>query len=248
MQWSALAVALVLMPPIAAAQSAQPISLVVGHPSVDGRIYQEHYASVKLSFLKDTVLQRSLSFVSHTYVTHRHGVEVCIVDGHPTAATHDTAFFQETVLERRTMALLHQEERDGTGRWLSADVNGAHIVGQYRPKAGAPVEVLDFTLETPSYYMPFVDAAIGATEIKRGQRWRLPTFSFDDDERKTTWHTYRIAGRDGAAWIVENDDGAPVHEKIWITYAPPYLPLDIEYHSDGSVVRFESSVIKKPTG
>ena len=75
-------------------------SLVIGHPSVNGKIYKEHYASVKMSYVS-SVLQRSLSFLSHTYVTHSDGVEARIVDGHPTAATHDTAFFLETVLDRR---------------------------------------------------------------------------------------------------------------------------------------------------
>ena len=153
------------------------------------------------------------------------------------------------------MAIVHREERDGSGRLVTADIDGAHVTGQYRAKAADPIQQIDVTLEAPSYYAPFADAVIGATHMQPGQSWRVPTFVFTPGRQKTSWETYRITGREppggvgGAspAWIVENAGDSPFHTKIWITDDPPYLPQVVTTLPDGSIARFESSLIR-PAG
>jgi hypothetical protein len=243
-----------LVPGLLASQKPDTITLVVGHPSVDGRIYKAHWSEARRSVMKDGQVVRSLTYWNHTYTTNRDGVPVCVVESQPMPGGPDPEFYEITVLDARTTALRHIEQRDGSGKWLVADIDGAHVTGRFRASRDAVEERLDFTLETPSYFVPFVDAAIGATPIRDGQVWRVPTFSFAPTARKTDWHTFHIVGRETVpakegtnnAWVIEDD--ALVRTKIWITYEPPYLPQVLRYLSDGSVARFASRVIEAPSG
>lgn len=233
------------------AQTRDTITLTVGHPSVDGTIYKEHWASAETSLLRDGNVVHSNSYRNHTYVTVWHGHPVCIVESIPTPGEGDQKFYGKTVLDQKSTALLHIETRDGTGRVLNADVDGTHVTGTFRASQSAPEEHLDFTLETPSYYVPFIDAAVGASPMREGQVWRVPAFSFGPTARKTKWHTLRVIGRESesagqgmaGAWIVEDETGPA---KIWITMDPPYLPQVLQTLPDGSVSRFASQLIPSP--
>jgi hypothetical protein len=234
---------------LGAAQSADTITLTVGHPSVDGTIYKPHWAAAERSVTKDGHVVSAIKYQSHTYVTEWRGVSVCVVESVPYPNGSDQQFYEITVLDRRTTALLHIELRDGTGKMLTADVSGTRVTGVLRASREAREETLDFTLETPSYYSPFVDAAIGATQIREGQVWRVPAFTFAETGRKTEWHDFHIVGHDKVlagkstvdAWITEDD--APIRTRIWITMEPPYLPQVLRYLPDGSIGRFASQVI-----
>jgi hypothetical protein len=245
MRTSLLAAMITLGPALAWTQTSETINLPVGSALVDGRIYKAHDAVAMRSLNKNGVTIRSIRYLNHTYMTHWKGLDVCIVESVPNAETADSQFYEKTILNARTMAIVHREERDGHGRLLNADVDGAHVTGQFRAKTGDQIQPLDFQLEAPSYYSPFVDAAIGATHMQPGQSWRVPTFSFTPGHQVTKWEVYRITGRENGpspAWIVENADDAPVHTKIWITDDPPYLPRVVTTLPDGSIATFESSV------
>jgi hypothetical protein len=239
-------------PALLSAQASDPISLPVGSPLVDGRVYKAHEATAMRSLTRDGAIVRSIRYTNYTYMTRWKGKDVCVVESKPSAETADTAFYEKTVLDARTMAILHREERDGTGRLMTADVDGARVTGQYRAKASDPIQPLDFTLEVASYYSPFVDAAIGATHLQAGQSWRVPTFSFTPGHQKTSWEVYRITAREPAggaggaspAWVVENAADAPVHSKMWITDDAPYLPRVETRLPDGAIARFESTLIR----
>jgi hypothetical protein len=242
-----LATLMTLGPVLASAQTSDAIELPVGSALVDGRVYKAHNAIAMRSLVKNGVTVRSIRYLNHTYMTRWKGLDVCIVESVPNAETSDPQFYEKTILDSRTMAILHREERDGRGRLLDADVDGTHVTGQFRAKTGDSVQALDFRLDTPSYYSPFVDAAIGATHMQGAQSWHVPTFSFTPGHQVTQWETYRITGREtgpSPAWIVENADGAPVHTKIWITDDPPYLPRVVTTLPDGSIATFESSVTR----
>jgi hypothetical protein len=232
----------------APAQATDTITLAVGDPRVDGTMYKEHWATAERSLLKDGKVVRSVRYRSHTYVTTWHGTKVCVVESVPGPDGTDRDFYEKTILDQRTTALLHIETRDGTGRSLVATVSGTHVAGHSRASASVPEEPLDFTLDAPSYFAPFIDAAVGATPIHEGQVWRVPAFSFGPTARKTTWHTVRVVGREDAsaprgmanAWIAEDDAGAT---KIWITMDPPYLPQVLYTLPDGSITRFASQLL-----
>jgi hypothetical protein len=236
--------AMTIAPALASAQTGTPIELPVGSPLVDGRIYKAHDAVAARAVTKDGAVIRSIRYTNHTYMMRWHNRDVCVVESVPDKETNDTAFYEKTILDAKTMAILHREERSGTGHVMDADVDGAHVTGRYRAKAGDPMVPLDFTLEAPSFYFPFVDAAIGATHMHVGQSWRVPTFSFTPGKQTTTWETYRITGGASPSWIVENADDAPVHTKIWITDDPPYLPRVVTTLPDGLVATFESSLTR----
>jgi hypothetical protein len=237
---------------VRSAQSVDTITLTVGHPSVDGTTYKEHWARASRSIMKDGKVIKSVTYRSHTYVTKRAGVPVVVVASEPYPDGPDQAFREETVLDLHTTALVHVEQHDGTGRLLIADVAGTHVTGRLRASRSEPEEAFDFTLETPAFFTPFVDAAIGATPIRDGQVWRVPTFSLGPKGRKVVWRTYHIVGHEPVpalsevndAWIVQDD--APGPTKIWITYEAPYLPQVLQYLPDGSVTRFASSLVKAP--
>jgi hypothetical protein len=230
------------------AQAGDTITLTVGHPSVDGTMYKEHWASAERSILKDGKVVQSLRYRSHTYVTTWHGAQVCVVESVPGPDGTDREFYEKSVLDQKSTALVHIEARDGTGRTLVADVDGKRVTGKSRASRTAPEEQLDFTLDSPSFYSPFVDAAIGATGIREGQVWRVPVFSFGRMGRKTEWHTLRLVGRESSsapdgmagAWIVEDPAG---QSRIWITMEPPYLPQVLHTLPDGSVARFASKLL-----
>jgi hypothetical protein len=230
------------------AQTGDTITLTVGDPAVDGTIYKEHWASAERSILKDGKVVRSLRYRSHTYVTTWHGAQVCVVESVPGPDGTDREFYEKTVLDQKSTALVHIEARDGTGRTFVADVDGKHVTGKSRASRTAPEEQIDFTLDTPSYYVPFADAAIGATNIREGQIWRVPVFSFSSTGRKTEWHTLRLLGRESSsapdgmagAWIVDDPAG---QSRIWITMEPPYLPQVLRTLPDGSVARFASQLL-----
>lgn len=252
MRTTLLSAIVALGPALLTAQASDPIPLPVGSPLVDGRIYKAHEATAMRSLTRNGTTVRSIRYTNYTYMTHWNGMDVCVVESKPNAETSDTAFYEKTVLNSRTMAILHREERDGGGRLVTADIDGAHVTGQYRAKASDPIQPIDVTLEAPSYYSPFVNAAIGATHMQPGQSWRVPTFVFTPGHQKTSWDTYRITGREPAggaggaspAWIVENADDAPVHTKIWIIDDAPYLPRVITTLPDGSIARFESTLVR----
>jgi hypothetical protein len=129
----------------------------------------------------------------------------------------------ETVLDLKTLAQVHREERDGRGNVLMADVNGAHVTGRTQSGRDAESVVFDFTLDTPSYFFPFLDAAVNAT---------VPDI--------------RVKGRKVDAWIIEED--GQVHykvRKIWLIKEPPYFPLDLRYLPDGSVRRVEQALVRE---
>lgn len=233
---------------------ADTITLTVGHPSIDGSIYKEHWARASRSIYKDGKVGQSLIYRSHTYVTMRNGIPVCVVASEPFPDAPDQAFHEEAVLDLHTTALVHIEQHDGTGKLLVADVSGTHVTGHLKTSSTAPDETFDFTLETPAFFTPFVDAAIGATTIRDGQIWRVPTFSLGPKGRKVVWRTYHIVGHEPVpalsevndAWIIQDD--APNPTKIWITYEAPYLPQVLQYLPDGSIARFASSLIEGPEG
>jgi hypothetical protein len=247
-----IAATLAVTPMLAAAQASTRIELPVGSPLVDGRIYKAHDAVAVRTLLKDGTVVRSLRYTNHTYMMRLKGRDLCVVESVPSPETTDTAFYEKTVLDAKTMAIVHREERNGAGHLLEADVDGAHVTGRHRAKAGDPIQPLDFTLDAPAFYSPFVDAAIGATHMQAGQAWRVPTFSFTPGQQKTTWHVYRITGHEPAggtggaspAWIVEDVDNTPVHTKIWITDDPPYLPRVVTTLPDGSQSIFESTLTR----
>jgi len=133
-----------------------------------------------------------------------------------------------------------------------ADVNGAHVTGRTQSGRDAESVVFDFTLDTPSYFFPFLDAAVNATVPHDGEIFKIPTFDFST--RRREWHTYRVSGRDHIrvkgrkvdAWIIEED--GQVHykvRKIWLIKEPPYFPLDLRYLPDGSVRRVEQALVRE---
>lgn len=248
-----LLLVVIVAPAVARAQTSDTITLTVGHPSVDGSIYKEHWATATRSLLKDGAVVRTITYRSHTYITRQNGVPVVIVASEPGPETQDRSFRDVTVLDLRTTALLHHEDHDGSGRMSVVDVKGTHVTGRLRASREAPVDSLDFTLDTPAYYAPFVDAAIGATQIHAGQVWRVPMFSLGPNGRKVEWHSFHIVGHEPVpalaesidAWVIEDD--APARTKIWITYEPPYLPQVLHYSADGSISRF-ASTLANPSG
>ena len=156
------------------------------------------------------------------------------------------------MLDLKTLAQVHREERDGRGNVLMADVNGAHVTGRTQSGRDAESVVFDFTLDTPSYFFPFLDAAVNATVPHDGEIFKIPTFDFST--RRREWHTYRVSGRDHIrvkgrkvdAWIIEED--GQVHykvRKIWLIKEPPYFPLDLRYLPDGSVRRAEQALVRE---
>src|SRR5215469_4867720 len=108
-----LSVAVAAAPMLLAAQSSAPIVLTVGTPLVDGRIYKAHEAWARRSLTKDGKVVRSLAYTNSTYLTRWHGIDACVVESKPSAETNDTAFYEKTVLDARTTAILHREQRNG---------------------------------------------------------------------------------------------------------------------------------------
>ncbi|HKW11326.1 MAG TPA: hypothetical protein VJO33_13170 [Gemmatimonadaceae bacterium] len=253
---SAMASAIVVMAStVAAAQpphmaAADTIVLPVGSASVDGTIYRDHEAAVVIRVLRDGAVVRTQRFINQTFATTRNGRAVCVVRSVPYAGDADQQFFAEVVLDRKTMALIHYEARDGTGRETIADVEGSHVTGHIRASRDAATQPLDFTLEAPSYYFPFVDAAIGATPLKLGQVFRVPSFGFGAADRHTEWRTYELSRRESVAalgaapmnsWILEGRGST--HQTIWITDDAPYLPRVVSHAPDGSIIEFESALL-----
>lgn len=247
---------------LASAQATQAIEFVVAVPdtvtlnvgssSVDGRaLYKSHLATFVDSVTKDGVVVRMSRSTLDKFATRRNGVPVLRLLMEPSTEDPGSGLHSETVLNMQTLALIHREERDDTGRILFADVDGAHVTGGAQPGRDAPMEALDFTLDTPSYFFPFLDAVANAMTLRDGESLKFPSFDFAT--RKTHWHTYRVAGRDRIvvgrhrvnAWIIEETgQTAYTSRKIWLIKEPPYFPLDLRYLPDGSVRRIEQTLLR----
>lgn len=244
--------AVILTPFRLAAQQADTVTLNVGSPLVDGRMYKPHSAAVTTSLVRnDTVLQ-SRKFTISLHVTTRNAIPAFqVLYDYP----DDPSAKSEVILDLRTLALVHLDDRDSRGRVLVADVDGRHVTGEFRAAQDSAVEHLDFTLDVPSYYFPFLDAGINATTLVRAERaFTLPTFGFASSDRRTDWHTYRVAARDTLrvrgrrldAWVIEeNWHGRYATRKIWITKELPYLPLVETHYPDGSVLRYEATLLRE---
>jgi enamine deaminase RidA (YjgF/YER057c/UK114 family) len=228
------------------------VTLNVGSSTVDGRaIYKSHLANFVDSVTKDGVVLRMSRSTLDKFATRRNGVPVFRLLMEPSTENPGPALHSETVLNLQTLELIHREERDESGRILLADVSGTHVTGGAQPGRGAPMEALDFTLETPSYFSPFLDAVANAMTLREGESLKFPSFDFAT--RKTQWHTYRVAGRDRIivsghrvkAWVIEEDgQTAYTSRKIWLIKEPPYFPLDLRYLPDGSVRRIEQTLVR----
>jgi hypothetical protein len=238
-----------MIPCLLGAQPQDTVNLYVGNPSVDGRIYQPHVAAVVVSTVKNDRVVQTVKYRSRTFLTTRMGIPVCVVTSEPYADSPDQKLRGEVVLNQRTMALIHIEQQDGSGRSLVANVDGRHVTGTLKRAEDSTSAPFDFTLDSESYYFPFLDAAVGATPMHIGQVYRAPTFGFGDGQRKTEWHTVRLTKRDSVtvlgktsyAWLLE--DTGPLPQRIWITDEPPYLPLVLTPAPDGSTRRFESALL-----
>jgi enamine deaminase RidA (YjgF/YER057c/UK114 family) len=247
---------------LASAQATQAIEFVVAVPDtvtlsvgaspVDGRArYRSHLATFLDTVTKDGVVLRLTRSTLDKFVTHRNGVPVFRLLMEPSTEFPGPGLHSETVLNLQTLALIHREERDDSGRILVADVDGAHITGRVQSGSGAQPEVLDFTLDTPAYFFPFLDAVANAMTLREGESVKFPSFDFT--ARKTEWHTYRVSGRDTYvvgghgvdAWIIE-EEGQPGYtlRRTWLIKVPPYFPLDLRYLPDGSVRRIEQTLVR----
>jgi enamine deaminase RidA (YjgF/YER057c/UK114 family) len=242
------------------------VILKIGSSPVDGRaLYKSHLATFVDSVTKDGVVVRMTRSTLDKFATQRNGVPVFRLLMEPSTEARGPGLRAETVLNRQTLALIHREERDDSGRVLVADVDGAHITGLLRSAPDAPSEVLDvdnrhsqsgesldFTLDTPSYFLPFLDAVANAMTLRADETLQFPSFDFSS--RKTQWHTYRVTGRDRIivgghrvdAWVIEEDgQSGYTLRKIWLIKVPPYFPLDLRYLPDGSVRRIEQTLVRE---
>ncbi len=229
------------------------IALTVGHALVDGtRRYKPHAAMMTQSLLKNNEIVQSRQFRMRKLVAQKEGVPVfrLLIDSLP--GEHEPAFHSETVLNLTNMALLHREDRTDGGLHRVFDVDGAHVLGEEQLTPAAAPTRIDFANEIPSFYLPFLDATVNATEIQEGDVFRVATF--DMTGRKTEWHTYRAASREevavGArkirAWVIEErDQPRYTLRRIWLIQEPPYFPLDETNLRDGSIRRVEQTLLPR---
>ena len=252
----AVVLAITAIAPLTLEAQGDTITLTVGHPSVNGRVYKDHLAGVEVAVMKDGAVLRKSDYTNDTHVRQVNGRSVFAVVSESAPDAGVKGFRLETDLDLRTLALVRREDRFADGRHLVYDVDGAHLTGTEVGAGGKDTTRVDVTLETPSYLFAFLDAAVGATPIKAGQIFRIPTFDLAPARRVTEWHTYRVAARepiksrDGRtlqAWVIA-EDSTPRYRsrKIWLTHEAPYLPRIETAMLDGSVQVFESWLMKRP--
>jgi|HubBroStandDraft_6_1064221.scaffolds.fasta_scaffold09768_4 hypothetical protein len=237
------AVVLSMLARLARAQMGDTVTLSVGDPSIDGRYLTPHRAAMVVTVTKDGATVSSRSYLLDKFVTRWRGRPAFRLVLHAPPDAPDPMYRIESVLDRRTMALLHREERDGAGRFAIYDVDGARLTGRVQSGAGAAAESLDVALAQPSFLSVFVDAAINASPVRAGRVFRVPTF--DVIGRRTEWHVFHVTGRDSAAWVIQEDSTARVRRRrIWLTREPPFFPLDITDLPDGSVRRIAQTLVR----
>lgn len=231
--------------------TSDTVTLTVGDPSIDGRYLTPHVAAMIVTVTKgaDTVSARAYTLTKS--VTQRGGRPVFQLVLQAPDDAPDPAYHIESVLDRRTMAIVHREERDGTGRAVTYDVVGAHVTGSFRASRDAKEESIDVMLEQPSFLSVFMDAAINAASPRLGRVYRVP--AFDIVGRRTEWHTFRVTERDAvtvqgravAAWVIEEGATArSTRRRIWLSSEPPFFPLDVTDLRDGSVRRIEQTLVR----
>jgi enamine deaminase RidA (YjgF/YER057c/UK114 family) len=226
------------------------ITLAVGSPLMDGtRLYKSHLATMTQSTSKDGVTSQSRSFRMDKFVIQKDGVTAfrLLIDSVP--GGNDPKFHSETILNLQNMALVYRTEVTVGGLNRVFEVDGAHVTGH--EQTGQETKPIDFTNEIPSFYAPFLDAAVNAINLHGGEIFRIPTF--DLLTRKTEWHNYRVAGRDTvlvkkrkvSAWIIE-EENQPRYKlrRIWLIKEPPFFPLDLTYLPDGSIRRVEQTLVR----
>ena len=229
------------------------VTLTIDNPIMDGtRVYKPHLVSVVDSLTKNGVVLQSNRATLDTFVTQRNGSPVLRLLSESGPEGTEPDLHTEALLDLKTLAMLHYEERGGSGTTLTADVYGAHVTGRTQSGHGADSLPFDFTLDTPSYFSPFVGLAINATTLRNGEVVKIPTFDFS--AHKTEWHRYRVSGRETmriqgrkvSAWIIEEDSEGP-HKahKIWLIKDPPYFPLELIYLPDGSIRRLERALVRE---
>jgi hypothetical protein len=246
-----LAALSLLFTALARAQSGDTVTLTVGDSSIDGRYLTPHLAAMLVTVTKGGMTVSSRAYTLDKFVTQRNGRSVFRLVLEAPADAPDPQYRVESVLDRRTMAIVHREERDGTGRLAVFDVDGAHLTGRVQASRDSVLQSIDVTLARPSFLFVFLDAAINAAPVRLGRVFRVPTF--DINGRRAEWHVYRVAGQDTlmvqgrpvAAWVIEEDEQLRyTRRRIWLMKEPPFFPLDITELRDGSVRRIEQTLVR----
>ena len=240
---------------VAGAQRSDTITLRVGDATVDGRFLKAHHAIVTQSTIRNGATVNSVSFDATKTIAKRNGASVFQVEFKPRTGDGDQQFYFKAQLDLRTMALVHREERNGSGRLFIANGDGSRVTGSERTSLNAATNLFDFTLETPSYEFAFIDATIGTVRLRDSLVIRIPTFEFPEARRKTEWHTFRVIGRDTvrvqkrivSAWVAEEDSTSLyTARKIWLINEPPYFPLVLTYLPDGSIRKVSQTLVGTP--
>ncbi len=219
----------------------------VGAAFVDGRIYRPHVARVVRSVTRAGRITEQATFTNDLSIAQRDGSPVIVIRTQADSGVPDPTWGLETVLDRRTMALRHWAMHSAR-RSITLDVDGAHLTGSAtRPDSGS--SPIDLTLAEPAYLDGVLDATIGAVSLRPGLVLRVPTFGIEAANRRTTWRSFRVAGRDTVsiggrrvpAWIVEGD--APTHDRIWLVDEPPYMTRWMSELPDHAVEQFDQTLI-----
>ena len=228
------------------------LTLRPGSGAMDGRYLTPHLAEVTGTTTRAGVVVRTQHYTLDKSVTEERGRPLfrLRVDGLSDAP--DPLLHVEVLLDHRTLALVHREDRGANGRRSSFDVDGSHVVGSIVPAADSMPVHVDFTLAEPAFLGSFLDAVANAAELHEGQVLRVPAFGLGASQRRLEWHHLRVIGGDTVrvrdhlanAWVVEESPGATfTSRRIWLLREPPYFPYDVTYFPDGSVQRVEQRLL-----
>src|ERR1700735_2571808 len=124
-----LAALLLLIAGLARAQPGDTVTLAVGDSSIDGRYLTPHLAAMLVTVTRGGETVSSRSYTLDKRVTRRGGRLAFRLVLEAPAGAPDPEYRVESVLDWRTLAIMHREERDGAGRLAVYDVAGAHVTG-----------------------------------------------------------------------------------------------------------------------
>jgi enamine deaminase RidA (YjgF/YER057c/UK114 family) len=227
------------------------IVLLPGSAAIDGRFLSAHASEVTQTVTRDGAIVQSRHYTIDKRIGVDRGREVyrLRIAGRDDASK--LPFSADISIDHRTMALVHRDDRDATGRSTVVDIDGAHVVGAAKTANSERTEPVDFTLEQPAFHSSFLDAAVNATSLHEGAVYRVPTFGLGASQRKVDWHIVRVARRDSvrvndhfaAAWVVEDALANGGSRTIWLLREPPFFPLEIARLPDGTVVRTEQRLL-----
>ncbi len=218
------------------------VDLTVGSLLIDGtRVYKAHRARSDQTITKDGAVVQKRAFTMEKTVIQKDGLPMfrLVIDG--IEDTNESHYHSETLLSLRDMSLVYRQDRLAGGLTRTLHVSGRHVTGQEQSPGDSSPKLIDFTNDAPSFYYPFLDAAVNAVTLQGGESFRVSTF--DVTNRKTEWHTVRVASEDTVmvkerkvkAWVIEEEREGRLVRKIWLTKEPPFFPRDRTYLPDGSI-------------